>query len=211
MSLTGLGELDLDAADFDEELVALALELGVKEVHDGHADEAGNKEIGGVVEDFLRRADLLDVAVLHDDDAVAQGHGLGLVVGDVHEGSVNALAELDDQLFGYGWRGTLWRMAVMAAIIALTGLMLAVISVALNKPDGYLAAHHFRPVFIFISFAAGLGTMLSLTDAINRRSWREQGLWRSMLLPLLFFAVMVISLTVLEIQRPGAFLKALIK
>lgn len=115
------------------------------------------------------------------------------------------------QLFGYGWRGTLWRMAVMAAIIALTGLMLAVISVALNKPDGYLAAHHFRPVFIFMSFAAGLGTMLSLTDAINRRCWREQGLWRSMLLPLLFFAVMVISLTVLEIQRPGAFLKALIK
>ena len=116
-----------------------------------------------------------------------------------------------NQLFGYGWRGTLWRMALIAAIIALTGLMIAVISVALNKPEDYLVAHHFRPIFIFMSFAAGMGTLLSLTDAINRKSWREQGVWRSMLLTLLLFAVMVICLTVLEIQRPGAFLKALIK
>ncbi len=115
------------------------------------------------------------------------------------------------QLFGYGWRGTLWRMAVVAVILALTGLMIAVISVALNKPDGFLVAHRFRPIFIFMSFAAGLGTLLSLTDAINRRSWWEQVLWRSMLLPLLFFTVMVISLIVLEIQRPGAFFNALVK
>ena len=115
------------------------------------------------------------------------------------------------QLFGYGWRGTLWRMAVIAAIIALSGFVLAVISVALEKPDGFLVAHHYRPIFIFMGFAAVLGTLLSLTDAINRKSWREQGLWRSMLLPLLFFAVMVISLIVLEIQRPGVFFKALVE
>ena len=30
------GKLDLDAADLDEVLLVLALELGVKEVHDGH-------------------------------------------------------------------------------------------------------------------------------------------------------------------------------
>lgn len=115
------------------------------------------------------------------------------------------------QLFGYGWRGTLWRMVVMAAIIALSGLMLAVISVVLDKPDSYLVAHGSRPIFIFMGFGAGLGTLLSLTDAINRRSWQEQGVWRSMLLPLLFFVVMVICLIVLEIQKPGAFFKALIK
>ena len=49
-----------------------------------------------MVEDVLRRADLLDEAVLHDYDAVAQGHGLGLVVRDVDEGSVDALTQLDD-------------------------------------------------------------------------------------------------------------------
>ena len=115
------------------------------------------------------------------------------------------------QLFGYGWRGTLWRLVMIAVIIALSGLMMAVISVALMKPDGFLVEHHFRPIFIFTGFAAALGTVLSLIDAINRKSWREQGVWRSMLLPLLFFMVMVICLLVLEIQRPGAFFKALIK
>ena len=49
-----------------------------------------------MVEDLLGGAGLLDDAVLHDDDAVAQGHGLHLVVGDVDEGGVDLLPELDD-------------------------------------------------------------------------------------------------------------------
>ena len=49
-----------------------------------------------MVEDLLRSADLLDEAVLHDDDTVAQGHSLGLVVGNVNEGGVDLLTQLDD-------------------------------------------------------------------------------------------------------------------
>ena len=49
-----------------------------------------------MVEDLLRRADLLDEAVAHDDDAVAEGHGLDLVVRDVDERGVDLLAQLDD-------------------------------------------------------------------------------------------------------------------
>ena len=41
-----------------------------------------------VVEDFLRGAHLLNHAVLHDDDAVAQRHGLGLVMGNIDEGGI---------------------------------------------------------------------------------------------------------------------------
>ena len=48
-----------------------------------------------MVEDLLRGAYLLDEAVAHDDDAVAEGHGLGLVVRDVDEGGVYPLAQLD--------------------------------------------------------------------------------------------------------------------
>ena len=33
---------------------------------------------------------------IHNDDPVAQGHGLGLVVGHIDKGSVDALAQLDD-------------------------------------------------------------------------------------------------------------------
>ena len=114
------------------------------------------------------------------------------------------------QLFGYGLRGTLWRLAAIVVIIALSLLMIVVISVALDKPDGFLVEHHFRPILIFMTFATGLGTLLSLTDAINRKSWRERGVWRSMLLPLLFFMLMVLCLIVLEMQRPGAFFKVLV-
>ena len=114
------------------------------------------------------------------------------------------------QLFGYGWRGTLWRLAAIVVIIALSLLLIAVISVAIDRPDVHLVERHFRPIFIFMEFATVLGTLLSLTDAINRRSWRERGVWRSMLLPLLFFMAMVMCFIVLEIQRPGAFIKALL-
>ena len=49
-----------------------------------------------MVEHLLRGADLLDEAVAHDDDAVAERHGLDLVVGDVDKGGVDLLAQLDD-------------------------------------------------------------------------------------------------------------------
>lgn len=91
-----LRELHRAAADGHGVLSALVFQLRVEEVHLGHADEAGHKEIGGVVEDLLGRADLLDEAVLHDDDPVAQGHGLRLVVGHVHKCRVDLLPELDD-------------------------------------------------------------------------------------------------------------------
>ena len=67
-----------------------------KEVHLRRADEARDEQVRRVVEDLLRRADLLDVAVAHDDDAVAEGHGLDLVVRDVDERGVDLLAQLDD-------------------------------------------------------------------------------------------------------------------
>ena len=113
------------------------------------------------------------------------------------------------QLFSYGWRGTLWRLVVAVAIIVLSLLLIVMIVVAVNKPEGYIIVRHYRPIFVFMTFAAGLGILLSLTDAVNRKTWQERGMWRSMLLPLLFFTVMVICLIVLEIQRPGAFFKAL--
>ena len=43
-----------------------------------------------------RRADLLDQAVMHDDDLVGHGHGLDLVVGDVDRGGLQPLMQLLD-------------------------------------------------------------------------------------------------------------------
>ena len=40
----------------------------------------------GPLEQLLGRADLHDLAVVHDDDLVGEGQRLGLVVGDVDHG-----------------------------------------------------------------------------------------------------------------------------
>ena len=51
----------------------------------GFADEVRDESVHGLVVNLFRRADLLDDAVFHDDDAVRQREGLFLVVGDVDE------------------------------------------------------------------------------------------------------------------------------
>ena len=53
------------------------------EVHGGRADEAGDEEIGRPVVQGLRAVDLLQQAAAQDAHAVAERHGLALVVGDV--------------------------------------------------------------------------------------------------------------------------------
>src|SRR5262249_52971107 len=54
------------------------------------SDERGDEGCRGIVVDFRRGADLLDVALTHDGDTVGHGQGLALVVGDVDEGDPGA-------------------------------------------------------------------------------------------------------------------------
>ena len=49
-----------------------------------------------MVEHLLGRAHLLNEALLHDDNPVSQRHSLGLVMGDIDEGRVHLLAQLED-------------------------------------------------------------------------------------------------------------------
>ena len=68
----------------------------LEEVHLRCTDEACDEQVRGMVEHLLRGADLLNEAVAHDDDAVAERHGLDLIVRDVDKGRVDLLAQLDD-------------------------------------------------------------------------------------------------------------------
>ena len=52
-------------------------------VHRRRTDEARDEEIRRPVVEIERRADLLDAAVVHDDDLVGHRHRLDLVVGHV--------------------------------------------------------------------------------------------------------------------------------
>ena len=59
-------------------------------------DEVGNKGVFRFIVDVFRRADLLDIALVHDDDRVGHAQGLFLVVGDEDEGNAQFLFDLDE-------------------------------------------------------------------------------------------------------------------
>ena len=90
-ALAGLGVL---GTELEEELIALFDEDTLDEVHLGRTDEAGNELVAGTVIKPCRAVDLLDEAVLHNDDAVTHGHSFGLVVGNVDEGGTDSLMKL---------------------------------------------------------------------------------------------------------------------
>ena len=90
------GERHVHILGLDGKAVARAHQLGIEEVHLRHADKAGDEDVRGMVEDLLRGGDLLDDAVLHDHDAIAEGHSLGLVVGNVDEGALDLVTQLNE-------------------------------------------------------------------------------------------------------------------
>ena len=64
------------------------------------ADEAGHEQVGRVVVELGRRADLLEPPLVHDRDAVAHRHRLDLVVGDVDRRRPDLLLQLLDLAAG---------------------------------------------------------------------------------------------------------------
>src|ERR1700730_10890818 len=92
-------DLHSDARGPDRPVLSADLDGG--KVHRRRAEETGDKKIGRLVVKLERLAYLLHQAVLHDDDTVAQGHRLDLVVGHVDRGRaelVMKLFELDAHL-----------------------------------------------------------------------------------------------------------------
>ena len=83
-----------------------------------------SEEVARGIVKHLRGVELLDQAVLHDDDAVAHGHGLGLVVGDIDEGSVQTAVQTGN-LAAHG--GTELRVQVGERLV--------------QKEDGRIADH----------------------------------------------------------------------
>ena len=84
------------AGDVEDGCVAGAADLAVEKVHRRGADEGGDEGVGRAVVELERRADLLDIAVAHDDDAVGHRHRLDLVVRDVDRRGAEALVQRAD-------------------------------------------------------------------------------------------------------------------
>ena len=60
------------------------------------ADETGDVQVGRLLVDFLRRADLFDAALIHDHHAIGHCKSLFLIVGHEHEGDAEASLEAFD-------------------------------------------------------------------------------------------------------------------
>src|SRR4051794_4284977 len=79
----GLGKGQVEVGAGNGELIVCVQQLGVEEVDARRTEEEGNETITWVLIELRPGADLLDGAVTHDRDAVAEGHGLGLIVRDI--------------------------------------------------------------------------------------------------------------------------------
>jgi hypothetical protein len=75
-----------------ESRVAAVLDRRREQVHGRRAHEVGDEEIGRVVVDLGRRAELLDLAIAHHGDLGRQRHRLDLVVGDIDDRGAGGLA-----------------------------------------------------------------------------------------------------------------------
>ncbi len=75
-------------------------QLAMEKVHGRHADEAGDEAVDGALIRIQRRVGLLNDAILHHHDPVAQRHRLFLIVGDVDGRGLKALV----QSFEFGAR-----------------------------------------------------------------------------------------------------------
>ena len=80
----------------DEAAAVGAVDPAGQHVHRRRADEARDEEVRRHVVEVERRADLLDAAVVHDDDLVGHGHRLDLVVGDVDRRRLQPLVQVLD-------------------------------------------------------------------------------------------------------------------
>ena len=69
------------------------LDRRLDEVHRGRSDEGGDEDVLRAVVEILRRVDLLEKAVAHDGDPLAERHRLDLVVRHVHRRHVEPLVQ----------------------------------------------------------------------------------------------------------------------
>ena len=90
------GKLDDRLAEPDRAAAPLAGGARRQQVHRRIAEERRHEGVGGTPVDLERRAHLHDLAAVHDADAVAQRHGLDLVVGDVDHGGAEPAVQPAD-------------------------------------------------------------------------------------------------------------------
>ena len=93
-------KVEMLGSDTDHRVGSGAGQRARDRVHWRRTNEPGDEQIRRALVHLLGRTDLLQHAVVHDRDAVAHGHRLDLVVGDVDDGRLQPLLQF--HLLGAG-------------------------------------------------------------------------------------------------------------
>ena len=106
-------------------------------------------------------------------------------------------------LFGYGWWGTVWRIAVVFELAYIGMVLLVYISLLL---DGLSSSTGDTPALmslamIFVLTASAV-LLVFVIDMINRRSWRTAGWLKALKYPLIMLGVVLVVLIICELIRP---------
>src|SRR3989339_775360 len=67
--------------------------VSVEKIHGGTADKAGHELIDRPIVDYKGGVALLNKPIEHNDNAIAQGHGFDLVVGNIDHCCLEAVVE----------------------------------------------------------------------------------------------------------------------
>ena len=93
--LHATGGLCVVGAELNHILAVTLVQHCFDEVHLGRTQEASNELVDRLIIQYLRCIDLLNKTILHNNDPVAHGHCLGLVVGHINKCGVDPLAQLE--------------------------------------------------------------------------------------------------------------------
>ena len=113
-------------------------------------------------------------------------------------------------LFGYGWWGTLWRVAAVFELAYMGLALLVFISVFYDKLFLSTEGVSVLKILLIILFVAlGAALLISIVGMINRRPWRTVGWLKVLRNPLILLGLMLAMLIISELVRPGSLFKFL--
>lgn len=105
-------------------------------------------------------------------------------------------------LFGYGWWGTLWRVAAILELAFMGLILLFHLYDGFSSSTGDTSAWMNLAKFFFVIASAVL--LVSMIDMINRRSWRTVGWLKALKYPLIMLGVVLAVMIIGELISPGS-------
>ena len=101
------------------------------------------------------------------------------------------------QLFGYSWRGTTWRLLMIAVIISLAIVIVFGVISVISEFHNYSSTGELMDIIFSLLFMLWITYLvIYFTGVINRKTWLERGKWAVMKWQVLITLFLVLCLVV---------------